>query len=347
MEKVINKKIKVGIIGLGHQSYEDHIPAIKASQDVEFIGVVEKDKKKLKTFLKENKKIPGYSDIDKLIKNKKPDFVIIAVPHCHHYELAKQALSNKIHVLKEKPFAVSLKQAIELNKIALKNKVKIALTLQRRFNPIYSTFLQLIDKIGLPYYIDIKYTFFTNNPHDGWRGEKNLAGGGCLIDMGYHMIDLLIWYFGLPDKLIAETSSFAKENIIYDAEDTAQVIFSYRKKHLWGSMLISRVIPPKQEYFKVYGTRGIINLERGKIERYSTNGELQESLKRDRSWPSAAHDQIEYFIKVIKNEKNNISDPEFHFNHLAFIEAAYKSKSAGRYVNPHNILNNEKGKKIK
>ncbi len=157
--------------------------------------------------------------------------------------------------------------------------------------------------------------------------------------MGYHMIDLLMWYFGLPDKIFAEMSYAAKERIIYDAEDTAQVIFKYDSNNIWGSLLVSRVIPPKQEYFNVYGTKGIIHLERGKIERYSPNGELQESLKREYSWPSAAQDQIEYFIKVIRGEKENISSPEFHFNHLAFIEATYKSKEVHQYINPKEFLN--------
>lgn len=211
--------------------------------------------------------------------------------------------------------------------------------MQRRFNPIYSTFMQLIDKIGRPFYIEMKYTFYTDKPHEGWRGKKELAGGGCLIDMGYHMVDLLMWYFGLPDKVFANISFSAKEGVLYDAEDTAQVLFKYEKRNLWGSLLVSRVIPPKQEYINVFGTRGIVHLERGKIERYTPSGELVESLKREYSWPSAAQDQLEYFIKVIKGEKQNISGPEFHFNHLAFIQAAYKSVETNQYVNPKDFLN--------
>lgn len=53
--KIPNTKLKVGVIGLGHQSLEDHIPAIKASQDVELVGVVEIDKEKIKSFPKKIK----------------------------------------------------------------------------------------------------------------------------------------------------------------------------------------------------------------------------------------------------------------------------------------------------
>jgi len=335
-------KMQVGVIGLGHQSLEDHIPAIQSSRDIELVGVVEVDDKKLKSFLAENKGIKGYKNFEDLFSNHDLDFVVVAVPHYLHYEIVKKAIQNKIHVLKEKPLTISLATAKELNRLAKENNVQVMVTLQRRFNPIYSTFLQLIDKIGTPFFIEAKYTFFTRAPHEGWRCKKELAGGGCLIDMGYHIIDLLMWYFGLPNRLFAEMSCVAREGIECDVEDTAQVVFEYESKRVFGSLLVSRVIPPKQEYINVIGTRGIIHLERGRIERYSPNGGLQEALQREHHWPSAAQDQIEYFVKVIRGEKKNMSNPEFHFNHLAFIEAAYESKRKNKYINPKVLLDENK-----
>jgi len=336
--KAINKKLKVGVIGLGRQSLEDHIPAIKSSPDVDLVGIVEIDKKKLQFFIKENPSIKAYDNFDNLLKHQKPDFVVIALPHYLHYDIVKKAIKNKIHVLKEKPFAISLKEVKEIRDLANKNNVQIAVTLQRRFNPVYTTFLQLLDKIGRPFYIEAKYTFYTDKPNEGWRGRKELAGGGCLIDMGYHIVDLLMWYFGLPDTVFAEMSCAAKEDVEYDAEDTAQVIFRYETKNVWGSLTVSRVIPPKQEWLNVYGTRGVIHLERGLLERYSPAGVLQEKLQREQSWPSAARDQIEYFVRVIRGEKENISGPEFHLNHLAFIEAAYRSNEAHQYIKTRDVL---------
>lgn len=335
-----NNKFKVVVIGLGHQSLDDHIPALNSSQDAELIGVVETNKERLDSYLEKNKHIKGYNNIDDFLKYQQNiDFAIIAVPHYLHYEITKKFITKGIHVLKEKPFAISLNQAKELNEIAKNNNAKIMITMQRKFNPIYSTFLQFSDKIGRIFHIDSKYTFYTDNPHEGWRSQKELSGGGCLIDMGYHIIDLIVWYFGLPDKIFAEMTNSAKENFTYNVEDTSRIIFKYEKENRCGSIFISRVVSPKEEYLKAYGTRGNIKLERGRIERYSPGGEIQESLQREYSWPSAAQDQIEYFIKVINNEKENISSPEFHFKHLAFIEAAYKSKEEGRYINPNSLLN--------
>lgn len=336
-------RLKVGVIGLGHQSLNDHIPAIFASNDTELIAVADIDEKKLKSFSRDNKNINTYKNFKNLLKSEKLDFVIIAVPHYLHQEIVDEAIKYKVHILKEKPFAISLDQAREIKEYSEKNNVKIMLTLQRRFNPIYFTFFQLIDKIGKPFFIEAKYTFYTDSPQNGWRGKKKLAGGGCLIDMGYHIIDLLMWYFDLPDLVFSENCCDAKEGILYDAEDTAQTVFRYLKQNIFGSLLVSRVIPPKTEYLDVYGTRGIIHIERGKIERRSSSGEAQEILSREDRWPSAAQDQLEYFVKVIRGEKENIGGPDFHFKHLAFIEAAYRSKISGKFINPHTLLN-ESGK---
>ncbi len=333
-----NVKLKAGIVGLGHQSTEDHIPALKQCNDVNFVSIADSDISKLEKFKMENPSVHTYASYEDMFKKEKLDFIILALPHYLHFEATKSAILHKINVLKEKPFTTSLRQARELTKLAENNKVKISITLQRRFNPIYTTFNQFFDKIGDPFFFESKYTFYTGEPHTGWRGKKNLAGGGCLIDMGYHLLDLLLWYFDLPDGVIAESSCKAKENIVYDAEDTIVILFDYHRKKFFGSVLISRSIPPKQEYLNVFGTRGSIHLERGKIERISPDGVVQESLKREQSWPSAAYDQINYFIKVIKEQKININGPEAHFKHLAVIEAIYLSQKSGCYIDPNEIL---------
>ena len=333
-----NDKIKVAVIGLGKQALEDHIPAVLASNDTELCAVVDQDEEKIKSFHTRYPDIPGFTNFDICLKEQNINLVIIALPHNVHCQIAEKAIKNGIHVLKEKPFAISLSEVRRIAKLAKENHVKVGVTLQRRFNPIYSNFPQFIDKIGRPFYINIKYTFYTDSPGTGWRGQKKLAGGGCLIDMGYHMIDLLMWYFGLPDQILMYMNNNGNEHQQYDAEDTAHVMFKYKNQNIGGSMLISRVLPPKQEFINVYGTRGIINLERGKIERCLPNGKLKESLQWQENCPSAVVDQLEYFVKVIRGEKENIASPELHLKHLAFIEAAYKSAEEEKFINPLNLL---------
>ncbi len=328
---------KVGVIGLGHQAIEDHIPAVIASPDTELVAVADLDQEALERFLREHPGVAGYTDYKELLADAAIDFVIIAVPHHSHFEITKSALEHGKHVLKEKPFVTTLAEGKELEALALKQGKEVMVTLQRRFNPIYTTFIQLLQKIGTPYFVNMRYTFHTDEPHVGWRGKKDLSGG-CLIDMGYHMVDLLIWYFGLPGRVYAEASHYAKEGVEYDAEDTGMVSFHYYDRNLFGNMLISRVIPPKREHLHVYGSRGSIHLDRGSVTRYDVEGKVVESLTRDNQWPSAAQDQIEYFVQVMQGVHPNIGNPTFHLQHLAFVNAAYESIESSGAVEVADIL---------
>lgn len=330
------KKLKSAIIGLGHQAIEDHIQGLKDSRFAQLEAVCDIDEIKLKEW-QEKLKVNSYKDYKELLDSEKLDFVIAAVPHDVHRGIVEEAAKRKVHILKEKPFARNLKEALYFKNLCDKNEIQLTTTSQRRFNPIYTTFFQLKDQIGDPFFVDAKYSLFVNNPHEGWRGNKHKAGGGCIIDMGYHMIDMIIWYFGLPDNTHAEFSSRAKPEEKYDAEDTASVMFSY-DNGLYGSLLLSRYYPPKTEYIKVLGDQGIIEVERGNIKRFKNNGEIAESLTREHSWPVAASNQIDYFCRVIKGERENIGSPEYHLQHMSFIDACYKSKEEGRYVNPKKML---------
>ncbi len=335
--RTANKKMRVGVIGLGKQSRDDHIPGIIDSSGAELIAVCDINPT-VTDEVSQQYHVSAYLDSEKMFDNEKLDFVIISVPHYAYQPIIESAIKHKIHIIKEKPFAIDLASAKKIAKMANDHGVKILTTVQRRFNPIFTTFLQLVNKIGKISFFEGRYTFFTPDPDGGWRGQKKLAGGGCLIDMGYHMVDLIVWYFGIPDKVFAEMSATAKENCDYDAEDTVFLTMKFDKQNLWGNLFISRVVPPKNEMFRVVGTRGIIELQRGRLERFSSDGQSLEKLVRENSWPSAFSDQIDYFIGIIKDKEKSIQSNEYHLQHMAIIEAAYESTLTNKYVDPHKYL---------
>ncbi len=330
------QRLKAAVIGLGRQAIEDHIPGLKDSQFGQLEAVCDLDERKVAEW-SEKTGVRGFKDYNELFDSVELDFIVAVTPHNVYPGIIEEAAKRRLHVLKEKPFARNLQEASHFRSICEKNGIQVMTTLQRRFNPVYSTFFQLIDQIGNPFFVDIKYTLFVENPHEGWRASKEKAGGGCIIDMGYHMVDMIIWYFGLPDKVHAECSSLAKSDEKYDAEDTASILFSY-DTGLHGSLLVSRSLPPKTEQMRVVGSRGIIEVERGHIRKLRSNGEVAESLTREHAWPVAAANQIDYFCRVIKGERENIGGPQYHMQHVSFVDACYQSKAEGRYVNPKELL---------
>jgi len=330
-------RLKTAIIGLGRQAANDHIPGLRDSQHAQLEAICDIDEAKTKEF--ESKLgVKGYTDYHTLLESAKDlDFVIVCTPHDTHGAIVEAAAKSHVHILKEKPFARNLAEAHHIKRICEENGIQLMTTVQRRFNPIYTTFFHLKDRIGNPFLIDAQYTLFVSNPEEGWRGNKEQAGGGCIIDMGYHMVDTLVWYFGLPDKVHAEFSAQAKPEKRYDAEDTANILFAF-DNGLHGSLRLSRYSPHKTEYIRVVGDHGIVEVERGGIKRLKSNGEVTENLVRTEAWPIAAADQIDHFCDVIRGKKPNMGAPEEHLQRVSFIDACYKSKAEGKYISPKELL---------
>jgi predicted dehydrogenase len=344
-------KLNIVVIGLGHQSLEDHLPAIEESGYWNLVGVADIDQ----TIAEETAKkysVPYATKVSGLLEllPKLPDAALIAVPHKDYLPLIKTLAAKKINIIKEKPFAISVSEAKEMIKLAQDNDVSIQVTLQRRFNPIFQSFNQLIKRIGKIYSIEARYTLNIARLDDGWRSSKVFAGGGALVDLGYHYIDLIVWYFGLPDSITCRLSTSNREGQLYDVEDTAVANFTYREdegdhKAILGTLVVSRVYPEKDESLIAYGSKGSVYIKRGKVCRRGIDGVEVEVLERMGGWPSAILDQLDEFAKNIIAGKNRGSIDPQHLEHVAFIEAAYESADKHSTVDPRVCLKRLQGDK--
>lgn len=340
------RKYKISVIGLGKQSVEDHIPSILESDLCELISLCDTDQNKV-TQIAQEFKVEGFRDIEELIKYDKPDIAVIAIPHSDYFDVIKKLASAKIHILKEKPFSISINEALKIHELVSQNNVHLQISVQRRYHPIYVAFFQLIKRIGRVYSIEARYVMNIKNLDSGWRSKKFLAGGGALIDMGYHFVDLIIWYFGMPDEIFARTALGNKEGQFYDVEDLASINFIYNREdqtNVIGNFLVSRVYPIKEESITVIGTKGSIQIDRGVIRRLDNQGGVQEELMRLDKWSSAFVEQLDSFIQFIDNPKDESSPYVKHFEHIAVIEAAYISAKSHQNTFPKRLISkiNEK-----
>lgn len=113
-----NKILNIIVIGLGHQSLEDHIPAIRESKKYNLVGVVDIDEKRAEEIAKEYDTTSAQTYLE--LKSKistQIDVALIAVPHSEYLKIIKEVAADKVDVIKEKPFAISLKEASDLKNI--------------------------------------------------------------------------------------------------------------------------------------------------------------------------------------------------------------------------------------
>lgn len=337
-------KLRTVVIGLGKQSRDDHLPALKQSQNFEIVGVCDTDQKKAEE-VSTQYNAPAYTALDELINTEDFQVAIITVPHHAYLNVISTLVAAGKHIVKEKPFATSVAEAKQLLHILRGGQVYLGVTVQRRFNPIYRTFHQLKSYIGKIYSIEGAYTMNVAALDTGWRASKDLSGGGALVDMGYHFVDLLIWYFGMPTSVTARMTRGNRPGQKYDVEDTAHLLFDYHHlefqydEKVVGNFVISRVYPEKQERVRVFGTNGVVEVSRGLIRRTDINGKEIERLERQGGWPSAAVDQLDHFAERIRQfVPGSLPDYTEHLQHVAVIEAAYQSDRSGVSCRPEQFL---------
>ena len=121
---VINKKINLGIVGLGFVSQVAHIPALLNNKKIKLLCVADKNTELLNKVSKKFKISKRYNSYKEMTNQEKLDGVIVCVQRNETYNIVRYFLSKKIPVLSEKPAALNLKDAQSLVKISKKFKCK-------------------------------------------------------------------------------------------------------------------------------------------------------------------------------------------------------------------------------
>ena len=220
--------MRVGIVGLGAIS-PLHIRAIlKNGQKITAICDVDPEKRQ-KVNAEFGLNAEEYSDYNALLASGKVDVVHVCTPHYLHAEIICMALGANIHVLCEKPLAINFEQLDAIEKAVKNSSATLGVCFQNRYNAsvlylkeffkdkeIIAATANLVWHRGKDYYSSAK-----------WRGKKQYEGGGVMINQAIHTLDLLQWFCGMPESVIAHCSNNSLKNVI-DVEDTAFGCFTLK-----------------------------------------------------------------------------------------------------------------------
>lgn len=220
--------MRVGIVGLGAIS-PLHIRAIlKYGQKITAICDVDPEKRQ-KVNAEFGLNAEEYGDYNALLASGKVDVVHVCTPHYLHAEIICMALGANIHVLCEKPLAINFEQLDAIEKAVNNSSATLGVCFQNRYNAsvlylkeffkdkeIIAATANLVWHRGKDYYSSAK-----------WRGKKQYEGGGVMINQAIHTLDLLQWFCGMPESVIAHCSNNSLKNVI-DVEDTAFGCFTLK-----------------------------------------------------------------------------------------------------------------------
>ncbi|WP_273127054.1 Gfo/Idh/MocA family protein [Bacillus weihaiensis] len=219
--------LKVAVVGLGDIS-KIHIPAIQKKPNVELVAVCDIDESLAQT-------VPGvqfYTDYHVMLDHETLDCVHICLPHDLHLPATKACVEKGVHVLQEKPLALTTEEGLELVKLKKQNpNVKICICHQNRYNETFETLKKIVQSGAYGKIVGIKglVTWFRPKSYydvKPWRGRMKYAGGGVMINQSIHTLDLMQLLGGEIESIKGSITQLLDYGI--EVEDTAVANITFK-----------------------------------------------------------------------------------------------------------------------
>ena len=194
--------IRAGIIGLGKMGIS-HFAIINSHPDVNLVAACD-NSAFIPNAIEKYTGIKTFRDYRKMFQQCEIDCVIIATPTSLHAEISRYAIEHNIHLFVEKPFCLKLEDGRELVELADRHGLVNQVGYHNRFIGVFQETKRFLDRgiIGEVYHIhgEAYGQVVVKEKSATWRSSKS-EGGGCLYDYAAHVIDLMNYFVGPPDKV--------------------------------------------------------------------------------------------------------------------------------------------------
>jgi UDP-N-acetyl-2-amino-2-deoxyglucuronate dehydrogenase len=286
----------------------------------------------------------AFTDNRSLLAEGRPEAVFVAVPPPAAGDILSACAKRGIHVWKELPLARNIGEGAAFVRQMEDAGVAFAVGTQRRFAAGYRRARQLRGRLGQLFLARAHY-LFNWGPDLGWRADRS-AGGGALLELGYHLVDLLVCMLGLPEEVYGSGvcghgggGRAARPTPPYDTEDTAAALLRFRGACM-ASMVATRVSGPVSEELSLHGSDGSVFANSEMCVLRDPDGNVLDRVADDQVDPLAVfRRQAEHFVRAVRSgaRRYDCSGRENLLN-LAVIEAIYLSDRTSQPESPSRLL---------
>jgi len=323
------EKIKLGLIGLGYIG-KIHLKHCQKLANAKLIAAADLSKKALKT-AKEAGVKKLYTNYEQLLKDPEIDAVIIALPTHLHLKCATETAENKKHIFLEKPIARNVAEAKEIIAAAQKHSVKLMMGYPMRFAKEFQRLKQKMNEgalgdveIAQATYISSGPLFhraegLTPNPVPEWWFNKELTGGGALMDLGSHLINLLRWYFGE----IKDIKSYLGYRFNMPFEDSAICLAKF-ENNTKAMITVGWFSQDYQLNIQLYGTVKTIQTQHKPLNKLLAA--IQMLTIGSTKFYNAHKAELLHFVDCLIKDKKPTPTGEDGLKDLEAIEKAYKNQ---------------------
>jgi predicted dehydrogenase len=214
-----SERLKVGVIGGGAIAQVAHLPVLKKMRTVEVKAICDTDLPKARALATRFGVNDAFDDIEDLLRYESLDAVVISSPTHLHESHIQAALSAKLHVLVEKPLAMSAVSAQRILRIVEKHDRIVMVGMNHRYRPdvqIVRSFVQSGELGTIESVRGSWHVFRPGRTQLGWRQRKDQAGGGAMLDLGLSILDLGLWLGGssTPTRVSASLDPITRDGAV-------------------------------------------------------------------------------------------------------------------------------------
>lgn len=343
--------VKWGIIAAGGIAKRRTLPAMDQVLNARIVAVMDTNEQAIHEIAKEYDIPYAYTDMDELLKNPEVEAVYVASPVCFHKEQAFAVLGAGKHLLLEKPLGMHAEEAKEILSYAQSVNCKAGVAMVMKHHPGHKAIKELIADGALGQIVSCRAQLNCWFPdmEGNWRQKKATAGGGALMDMGIHCIDLLRYLTG--DEVEWVFGDIGTKTFRYEVEDSSDCLLHMKK----GSVCYIDAhfnVPDEaaKGMLEIYGTKGSI-LAHGTIgqdgkgdifindcrddQGYNSQQVRAENgfgVRVEYPWENIYANQIRDFSKAILEDGEVMTSMEHAFETIRITDALYRSADEKKVV---------------
>lgn len=341
-------KIRVGVIGLGMGRH--HVSSFQNHPNAEVIAIADLDTDRLQEIGDKNGVEKRYTSSEEMLAQETLDVVSIATPNKFHKPLTIAVLEAGCHVLCEKPMAMNAKEAREMLVVAEKADKRIMINFSYRFSEQSQALKDRVDagELGDIYFARTIWHRRRGLPRfGGWFGKKALSGGGPLIDLGVHRLDLALWLMGYPKPVWVMGSAYnpiatrlaQEQGVDYDVEDLAVAMVKFANgatlelEASWAAHVQEREMMET----RLFGTKGGL-VQRNLNETYEFEAEMymdRDGAQYDMKLHAprrSSQNAMSHFVDAIVNDTPHTATGQEGLLVMQILDAIYESASKGEPV---------------
>ncbi len=330
--------LKGAIIGFGHIAANGHVPAYKNCSDVEIYAVCDScvERRSINERLLNGSRF--YTSIQELFDKEPVDFVDVATPPAMHSGFILEALSRKKHVLCEKPLVLGSKELVQIREKIEESHCQVVTVHNWRYSPIMQEISRVVrgGRLGKP--LEVEYLVTRVKPsiavssgddENNWRLDPKVAGGGILVDHGWHAFYLVNeWVGEQPVALECRLENRKFHQI--PVEDTAEVLLIYpsgaraRLFFTWAGKRRENVVKIRGELGSLICPDRSIQVENGSG---SCSVKFEEALSEGSHHPDWYSGVLEEFLREVREESfagRNFKEAASCLNILEHCKKAHK-----------------------